>query len=56
MGDAKDGCFSSFCMEEYFGDTHSSSIWNMVPACMMWLIWRERNTCTIEDVKRSIDL
>ena len=56
MDDAKDSCFSSFCMEEYFGDTHSSSVWNMVPACMMWLIWREGNTRTIEDVERSFDL
>ena len=54
MDDAKDSCFSSFCMEEYFGDTHSSSVWNMVPACMMWLIWREGNTRTIEDVESLI--
>ena len=38
-------------MEEY-----SSTIWNMVPACLMWLIWRQRNTCTFEDVERSVDL
>ena len=23
--------------------THSSNVWNMVPACLMWLIWKERN-------------
>ena len=28
----------------------------MVPACLMWLIWRERNNHTIEDIVRSIDL
>ena len=28
----------------------------MVPACLMWLIWRERNNHTFEDIVRSIDL
>ena len=28
----------------------------MVLACLMWLIWRERNTHTFEDVERSVDL
>ena len=23
---------------------HSSSIWNLVPPCLMWTIWRERNS------------
>ena len=35
---------------------HLSNIWNMVPAGMMWLIWRERNNRTFEDTVRSIDL
>ena len=35
---------------------HSSNIWNMVPTCLMWLIWWERNNRTFEDIVRSIDL
>ena len=35
---------------------HSSNIWNMVLACLMWLIWRERNNRTFEDIVRSVDL
>ena len=27
----------------------SSSIWNLVPQCIMWNIWRERNGRTFED-------
>ena len=27
----------------------------MVPACLMWLVWKERNTRTFEDVESSID-
>ena len=28
----------------------SSVIWNMVPICLMWTIWKERNQRTFEDV------
>ena len=35
---------------------HSSNIWNMVLACLMWLIWQECNNHTFEDIVRSTDL
>ena len=28
----------------------------MVWACLMWLVWWERNTCIFEDNERPIDL
>ena len=28
----------------------SSNVWNLVPHCMMWIIWRERNNCIFEDL------
>ena len=31
---------------------HSSDIWNIVPACLMWTIWKERNHQTFEDVSK----
>ena len=31
---------------------HSSDIWNMVPICLIWTIWKERNQRTFEDVSR----
>ena len=33
-----------------------SNIWNMVPACLMWKIWRVCNTHTFEDIERPLDL
>lgn len=33
---------------------HSSSIWNLVPACLLWTIWKERN-CRIFDYLESSD-
>ena len=35
--------------------SHTSKVWNMVPACLMWLIWKEHNACTFEDTKRLVD-
>ena len=44
-----------FAWKNHLG-VHSSTTWNMVPACLMWLIWREQNTRPFEDVERSFDL
>jgi hypothetical protein len=32
----------------YFGN-HKSTVWNLVPLCLMWTIWRERNKRTFDD-------
>ena len=34
---------------------HSSYIWNLVPLCLMWCIWKERNWQTFEDLDRFED-
>ena len=34
---------------------NASYIWNLVPLCLMWCIWRERNRRTPEDLDRSED-
>jgi hypothetical protein len=34
---------------------HSSNVWNLVPLCLMWTVWKERNSCTFEDVS-SMDI
>ena len=39
----------------WFGK-HLSTIWNMVPACLMWLVWTKRNTRIFEDNERTLDL
>ena len=35
---------------------HSSQIWNLVPLCILWCIWQERNWQTFEDLDSSDDL
>ena len=32
---------------------HTSEIWNLVPLCLMWTLWRECNRRTFEDVEKS---
>ena len=34
---------------------HSSNIWNLVPLCLMWCIWREHDWWMFEDLDRSED-
>ena len=28
---------------------HSSDVWNLVPLCLMWIVWKEHNSRTFED-------
>ena len=37
----------------YFGK-QNSKIWNLVPLCLMWSIWRERNNRTFKDKEQSL--
>ena len=43
-----------FSWRNYF-DKHSSDIWNMVPACLMWLVWKEQNRHTFEELESYLD-
>ena len=45
---------SFFIWRNWFGK-HLSTIWNMAPACLMWLVWQECNTHIFEDKERMLD-
>ena len=32
----------------------NSDIWNMVPGCLMWIVWTERNRRSFKDTKKSL--
>lgn len=32
---------------------HSSDIWNLVPSCLMWIMWKEGNKHTCENFESS---
>ena len=44
-----------FAWRNWLG-TYSSTVWNMVPTCLMWLVWKECNARTFEDIERPIDM
>jgi hypothetical protein len=45
--DLLSGCYN------YFGK-HNSMVWNLVPLCLVWTVWREGNRHTFEDEEHSM--
>ena len=37
-----------FCWYHWLGK-HNFDTWNLVPGCLTWTIWIERNWCSFED-------
>ena len=44
-----------FAWRSWLGKQFSSN-WNMLPVCIMWLIWQESNMHTFEDAKTPLDI
>ena len=42
-----------FCWFHWLGK-HSSDIWDLVPGCLMWTIWSERNQLAFEDEEKTM--
>ena len=42
-----------FCWYHWLGK-HSSNIWNLVPGCLLWTIWIERNRRSFEDEEKTV--
>ena len=36
-----------------FGRHRNSDIWNAIPLCFIWILWRERNVLTFEGLEWS---
>ena len=34
---------------------HNSNIWNLIPGCLMWIVWLERNRHSFEDNEKTLD-
>ena len=34
---------------------HEYDVWNLVPLCLMWTIWKERNSRIFKDKASSMD-
>ena len=42
------------CWQGRFGDHRNGDIWMVVPHCLMWFIWKVRNSRCFEDKERSM--
>ena len=42
------------CWHQWLGK-HNSNIWNLIPGCLMWIVWLERNRHSFEDNEKTLD-
>ena len=42
------------CWQGHFGHLRNGVIWKIVPPCLMWCIWNERNNRCFEDSERAM--
>ena len=42
------------CWQGSFGRYRNGYIWSIIPHCLLWCLWRERNGRCFEDIERSI--
>ena len=42
------------CWQGRVGRHRNGYIWSIIPHCLMWCLWRERNSRCFEDIERSI--
>ena len=40
------------CWHQWLGK-HNSNIWNLIPGCLMWIVWLERNRHSFEDNEKT---
>ena len=42
------------CWSTSFKSYRSAHLWDFIPHCILWVIWRERNAQSFEDTERSV--
>ena len=42
------------CWHQWLGK-HNSDIWNLVPGCLMWIVWLEHNHRSFENKEKMLD-
>ena len=43
-----------WCWQGNFGRHRNGYIWSIIPHCLLWCLWKERNSRCFEDTERSI--
>ena len=44
-----------FCWKRKFDDPHALFVWNLIPLCIWWTLWRERNDRCFENTFSSME-
>ena len=42
-----------WCWHDSFGHHRNGYIWSIIPHCLLWCLWRERNSRCFEDIESS---
>ena len=42
------------CWHQWLGK-HNSNIWNLIPGCLMWIVWLGRNRRSFENMEKTLD-
>lgn len=43
-----------FCWKGEFGGRQFIDVWEAIPLCIIWIIWKEQNMWTFEGTERSL--
>ena len=43
------------CWHQWLGK-HNSNIWNLIPGCLIWIVWLERNRRSFENMEKTLDV
>ena len=41
------------CWHNWLGN-HTLDTWNLIPGCLMWIVWMEWNRCSFEDTEKTL--
>ena len=41
------------CWHQWLGK-HNSNIWNLIPGCLLWIVWLERNRRSFENMEKTL--
>ena len=44
----------SFFWHQWLGN-HTLNIWNLIPVCLMWIVWLEWTCCSFEDTEKMLE-
>jgi hypothetical protein len=53
LGDATDSARMTACWSGALGKNRLAVIWRMIPHCLTWCLWRERNLWTFEGLEMN---